>query len=273
MCITRCVIPISAIRIKDLNVYWLSEYYCMCTEEVMCNSGLENQLAIMIYDTSNQSSICKNLGSTQPVKWEESRYQCDRFASWLVEIYVNFIKSSLRIHKRLLVTLWQSFMANDHFCSVQSQPYFLGSADFPNCPKISVSHLCYSNSVVSYYCGQITVQLVMRTGRCAYVRTTERHWVTAGDRTRHLFSVSWKTAFSVSGIRVRRWVKAGYRSIHTGRYPRLTPDHRERRRMLEHRHQTRTIRTGLNLMFGDTNLYFYNVYHQKFSRKSCTTRY
>ena len=83
--------------------------------------------------------LCVWISYTLSANWGESPCQCDRFASQLVEVYVNFDKSSI-LCKRLY-RLYQS-------ASV------LGSADFLNCPP---KHLCWSHSAVSCRCMQITI--------------------------------------------------------------------------------------------------------------------
>ena len=82
--------------------------------------------------------------------------QCDRFASQLAEIYVNFNRSPLMIYKRTPMTLWQSFMVDFHFCLVLIN-LFPGCADFHNCPKGNVSHLCWMHSALMGCCNQITI--------------------------------------------------------------------------------------------------------------------
>ena len=85
----------------------------------------------------------------------QSPYQYDSFASQLVEVYVNFNRSHLTISKRHLVTPWHR---RSMIIFLQSQStVFLPSADFPNCPKSSVSHLFWSHSTVSCRCMPITI--------------------------------------------------------------------------------------------------------------------
>ena len=78
--------------------------------------------------------------STLPAMCMESPYYCQRFASPMVEIYVNVNKRPWQYLKDIL---WpsddKSFMIDHHFSP--SQPAFsFGSADFPNCSKGSVVH-------------------------------------------------------------------------------------------------------------------------------------
>ena len=79
-----------------------------------------------------------------------------RFASELVETYVKVNRTPLAILRRLLATLSQSYIVGHHFCPVIVS-LFLWNADFTNCPKGSVAHLCWSHSAVSRCCMQISI--------------------------------------------------------------------------------------------------------------------
>ena len=51
----------------------------------------------------------------------------------------------LTIFKRPLATVWQTF-------PLSQSAFFLGSADFPSCPKGSVAHLCWSHPAMNCRC-------------------------------------------------------------------------------------------------------------------------
>ena len=98
---------------------------------------------------------------------------------------------------------------------VESQSALLfGSADFYSCPESNVSHLYWSQGAISV--SRITVWPIRWIGRCVSVRTVQRHLVAAG-----------------------------YLSRHSDICSRSTHNRRQRRRMLTHKHQAGSIRSGL----------------------------
>ena len=82
----------------------------------------------------------KNTCTAMPTNSMESPYQCYRFVSQLVEIYITFIRSSRSLYIRPLAALWQSSMVDQHSCNPGRS--FLRECWFPNCLKGGVSHLC-----------------------------------------------------------------------------------------------------------------------------------
>ena len=63
----------------------------------------------------------------------------------------------LTIFKRPLAILWQNFIVDNHDFPCP-KAFFLASTDFPNYPKDSAAHSCWSHSNVSRRYMQITYQ-------------------------------------------------------------------------------------------------------------------
>ena len=86
---------------------------------------------------SEQSFVCFTRVTTLCANCMEWPYHCNCFVVQLMESYVDVNIRPLKIFKRPLTTLWQTFVVDHHFVQSQSA-FFLETGEFR--PKGNVAH-------------------------------------------------------------------------------------------------------------------------------------
>ena len=94
----------------------------------------------------------------------------------------------LTIFKRPLVILWQNFIVDNHDFPCP-KAFFLASTDFPNYPKDSAAHSCWSHSNVSRRYMQITYQTEVSVVSVSIRWKKTQHFHLMIRRTRISFDV------------------------------------------------------------------------------------